>query len=179
MINIASFIRIGVLYGAFAVFYVFSVYSGYEPGLKSGANLFSFMKTMAGILPPAFLLVGLFNAWVRREEVEKHLGQGSGIKGYLWAILLAGTMVGGIFVALPLCHVLQKKGASLGVVFTFLNASAICRVPMTIFEASFLGVEFTVIRFAVSIPLIILTALMMARWLGGGYMISGGEVEKE
>ncbi|MDO9507765.1 MAG: permease [Thermovirgaceae bacterium] len=167
-------IKIGVLWGVFALFFAYSIIAGYEPGLKSGENLLSFTKTMAGILPPAFLLVGLFNAWVKREVVERYLGKGSGVKGYLWAIILAGTMVGGLFVALPLCHVLRKKGASLGVVFTFLNASAICRVPMTIFEASFLGLEFTLIRFAVSIPLLILAARMMALWLGEDFEISEG-----
>ncbi|GAB6280131.1 MAG: hypothetical protein STSR0007_01830 [Thermovirga sp.] len=174
MKNRASLIRIGVLYGVFSLFFAVSVFTGYEPGLKSGANLLSFSLSMAGILPPAFLLVGLFNAWVRREVVERHLGKESGPKGYLWAILLAGTMVGGLFVALPLCHVLRKKGASLGVVFTFLNASAICRVPMTIFEVSFLGPSFTLVRFAVSIPLLIILARMMAAWLGENYSIGEG-----
>ena len=174
MKNRGSFILTAAACGAFALLYLFSLHYGYEPGLKSGENLLSFLKTMLGILPPAFLLVGLFNAWVKRESVERHMGKESGIRGYLWAILLAGTMVGGLFVAFPLCQVLRRKGASLALVFTFLNASAICRVPMTIFEASFLGLRFTLIRFAVSLPLIILTARMMALWLGEDFEISEG-----
>ena len=174
MKNGGSFIRNGAVCGAFALFYLFSLHYGYEPGLKSGENLLSFLKTMLGTLPPAFLLVGLFNVWVKREAVERHLGKESGVRGYLSAILLSGTMVGGLFVAFPICHVLRRKGASLAVVFTFLNASAICRVPMTIFEASFLGLRFTLIRFAVSLPLIILTARMMALWLGEDFEISEG-----
>ena len=130
---------------AFAIFAALSAYLGFEPGTRSASSFLSFVKSMTGLLPPAFLLVGLFNVWVRRETVEKHLGKDSGVRGYFWAIVLAGTMVGGIYVALPLCVVLQRKGASLGVLLTFLNAAAICRVPMTIFEASFLGVGFTVI----------------------------------
>ena len=171
----ARSIRAILLYGGFAAFSLFSLYSDYGPGLRSVDNLISFTVTMAGILPPAFLLVGLFNAWVKREVVERHLGEEAGFKGYLWATVLAGTMVGGLFVAFPLCHVLRKKGASLAVVFTFLNASAICRVPMTIFEASFLGPKFTIIRYAVSIPLIILSARLMASWLGEGFAISDGK----
>jgi uncharacterized membrane protein YraQ (UPF0718 family) len=80
--------------------------------------------------------------------------------------------VGGLFVALPLCLVLQKKGASMKVILTFLNASMICRIPMTVFEASFLGVGFTIVRFAVSIPLLILIAWGMSSWLGEGFRIS-------
>jgi len=168
-------IRACLLYGGFGFFSLFSIYSGYEPGLRSVDNLVSFTVSMAGILPPAFLMVGLFNAWVKRDVVEKHLGEEAGFMSYLWAIILAGTMVGGLFVAFPLCHVLRKKGASLAVIFTFLNASAICRVPMTIFEASFLGPEFTFIRYAVSIPLIMLSARLMAAWLGEGFVIFDGE----
>ncbi len=168
-------IRACLLYGGFGLFSLFSFYSGYEPGLRSIENLKSFVVTMAGILPPAFLMVGLFNAWVKREVVERHLGENAGFLAYFWAILLAGTMVGGLFVAFPLCHVLRKKGASLAVIFTFLSASAICRVPMTIFEASFLGLKFTIIRYAVSIPLIILSSRIMASWLGEGFVISDGK----
>ncbi len=39
--------------------------------------------------------MGLFEVWVKRETVEKHLGEGSGFKGHLWAIVLASTMGGG------------------------------------------------------------------------------------
>jgi len=158
----------------FGIFAALSWYLGYEPGIRSAENLVSFTRSMAGLLPPAFLLVGLFNSWVKRETVENNLGKDSGARGYFWAIVLAGTMVGGIFVALPLCLVLQRKGASLGVLFTFLNAAAICRVPMTIFEASFLGISFTIMRFAVSIPLVILVARLMASWLGEDFRIRDG-----
>lgn len=149
----------------FLVFVVISVFTGFTPGQKSGMNLLSFLKEMAGILPPAFILIGLFEVWVKREIIEKHMGEESGLKGYLWAFILAGTMIGGLYVTLPLCYVLQKKGASLGVLFTFINCSAICRIPMTLFEISFLGIPFTVIRYLVSIPLLTLVAIMMDRYL--------------
>ncbi len=163
---------------AFATFAALSAYLGFEPGMRSASNFLSFVKSMVGLLPPAFLLVGLFNAWVKRETVEKHLGKDSGVMGYFWAIVLAGTMVGGLYVALPLCVVLQRKGASLGILLTFLNAAAVCRVPMTIFEASFLGIGFTVIRFAASIPLVILTARAISSWLGEDFRITGSAGRK-
>jgi uncharacterized membrane protein YraQ (UPF0718 family) len=161
-----------VLFLAFAAFVALSSALHFEPGTRCGVDFLAFARTMAGLLPPTFLLVGLFYAWVKRETVEKHMGRESGVQGYFWAIVLAGTIVGGLFVALPLCLVLQKKGASMKVILTFLNASMICRIPMTVFEASFLGVGFTIVRFAVSIPLLILIAWGMSSWLGGGFRIS-------
>ena len=53
----------------------------------------------------------------------------------------------------------------MGVVFTYIGASAICRVPMTIFEASFLGIKFSIIRLLVSIPLVIITSALLSEYL--------------
>ena len=117
------------------------------------------------MLPFAFLLIGLFEVWVKRETVEKHLGQESGWKGYLWAVLLAGTVVGPLYIALPVAYSLYKKGAKFGVIFTYIGASAICRIPMATFEASFLGFKFTAIRLAVSLPLVVLTSMILGNYL--------------
>lgn len=164
-----------LLLGGFFSFVAWSYRYGFKPGVRTGQSALSFVKEMAGILPPAFVLVGLFEVWVKRETVEKHLGRGSGVKGYLWAVALAGSMVGGIYVALPLCYALQKKGASLGVLFMFLNAAAVCRIPMTLFEMSFLGVRFTVVRYVVSLPLLALAAWLMDHYLTPkGYRIAEG-----
>jgi len=54
-----------------------------------------------------------------------------------------------------------KKGAGLSVVFAYVGFVGACRIPMTMFEASFLGATFTAIRLAVSIPLIVLGAVVM------------------
>ncbi|HPC75671.1 MAG: permease [Thermovirgaceae bacterium] len=161
-----------VLFLAFAAFVALSALIRFAPGIKCGTDFLAFARTMAGLLPPTFLLVGLFHSWVKRETVEKHMGSESGVQGYFWAIVLAGTIVGGLFVALPLCLVLQKKGASMKVILTFLNASMICRIPMTVFEASFLGIGFTIVRYAVSIPLLILIAWAMTSWLGEDFRIA-------
>lgn len=140
------------------VFIAGSAAMGFETGIRLGENLWTFFFSMIKILPGAFILIGLFEVWVPREIVERHLGETSGIKGHIWGILLASTIVGGLYVAFPVAHVLQKKGAGLPVIFTFLGASGICRIPMTLFEISFMGLEFTLLRYAVSIPLLIISS---------------------
>ena len=131
---------------------------------------------MLKILPPAFILIGLFEIWVKRETVEKHFGEASGIKGYILAILLASTTVGGLYVAFPVAYSLNSKGAKLSVIFTYIGASAICRIPMTIFEASFLGIKFTSIRLIVSISLVIITSIFLSNYLTKkGYNITEGK----
>ncbi|MEA3507467.1 MAG: hypothetical protein U9R40_00905 [Synergistota bacterium] len=57
----------------------------------------------------------------------------------------------------------------------FLNAAAVCRIPMTLFEMSFPGVKFTVVRYVVSLPLLALTAYLMDHYLTPkGYRIAEG-----
>ena len=131
---------------------------------------------MLKILPGAFILVGLFEVWVKRETVERHLGEGSGFRGYLWVILLSGTTVGGLYLAFPVAYALYSKGAKLSVIFTYLGAAAICRIPMAIFEASFLGIKFTLIRWLVSLPLVIVMSILLGNYLTRrGYKVSAGK----
>ena len=159
-----NIIRIVGVSGYF-LFLIISLAIGFNPGKEIGYNFISFSVDMLKILPGAFILIGLFEVWVKRETIEKHFGEKSGARGYLWAIILSGMTVGGLYVAFPVAYSLYSKGAKLSVIFTYLGAAAICRVPMTIFEASFLGIKFTAIRWLVSIPLVIITSMLLGNYL--------------
>ena len=160
----------------FALFLIASLVYGFEPGKQVADNFFSFSLTMLKIVPCAFILVGLFEVWVKRETVEKHFGVKAGIKGFVGAVLLAGTMVGGLYVAFPLAYSLYHKGAKLSIIFTYLGATAICRIPMGIFEASFLGIKFTLIRLVVSLPLVIISSIALEDYMvKRGYTIMEGK----
>ena len=147
------------------LFLIISLVLGFNPGEEIGYNFISFSVDMLKILPGAFILIGLFEAWVKRETIEKHFGGESGIRGYIWAVLLSGITVGGLYVAFPVAYSLYSKGAKLSVIFTYIGAAAICRIPMAIFEASFLGIKFTAIRLLVSIPLVIVTSMLLGDYL--------------
>ena len=165
----------GACISGFALFALLSLGLGFEPGERIAANFASFSLEMLRVLPCAFILIGLFEVWVKRETVERHLGEGSGLEGHLWAVLLSGTTVGGLYVAFPVAYALFSKGARLGVVFAYVGASGICRVPMAIFETSFMGVKFTAIRLLVSIPLVIVTSELLGRFLAKrSYAIADG-----
>ena len=148
----------------FAFFMVVSLLAGFAPGEAIGRNFLAFFVHMLKVLPCVFVLIGLFEVWVKTETVEKHLGRGSGPVSYLWAVLLVGTTVGGLHIALPIAHALHAKRARLSVVLAFLSSAGICRIPMTLFEATFLGWRFTCIRFAVSLPLVVLSSAAIGCW---------------
>lgn len=149
----------------FGIFLGLSFATGFEPGRDAGAKLVHFGGEMLRIVPFAFILIGLFEVWVPRHVVERHLGEQAGLKAHLWAVLLAGTSVGGLYVSFPVAAALQRKGARLAFLFTYIGASGVCRIPMTLFEASFLGVKFTLIRYLTALPLIVLSSELM-----GGYL---------
>ena len=138
---------------------------GYKSGIEIGKNFLIFLKTMMAFLPLVFILIGLFEVWVKKEVIERHLGDQSRVLGYFWALLLAGTAVGGLYVAFPVASSLYKKGARISTLFTYIGAAAVCRVPMTLFEASYLGMKFTFIRLMVAIPLIIFSSILFEKYL--------------
>ena len=159
-------VKIRIAYiSTYVFFLVVSFMLGYNPGKEIAFNFISFLIYMLKILPCAFILIGLFEVWVKKEVIEKHLGEESGIKGYAWVILLAGTIAGGLLVAFPIAYSLYNKGAKLSIVFTYIGAAAICRIPMTLYEASFMGVKFTAIRLLVSLPLVIVTSILLGNYL--------------
>jgi len=145
--------------------YFFFLHSGSIVAKEIGINFVTFIIYMLKILPPVFILIGLFDVWVKKEIVEKHFGKDAGVLGYFWAVLLAGALAGGLYVGFPVAHALYKKGAKLSIIFTYIGAAGICRIPMTTFEAYFMGIKFTLIRLLVSIPLVILTSILLARYL--------------
>ncbi len=149
---------------AFCLFVAVSMATGYVPGKEMGKTFAAFLWQMLKVLPCVFVLIGLFDVWIKRETVQKHLGRHGGLLSYVWSVLLAGTMIGGLHVALPVAQALYVKRARLTVILTFLSAAAICRVPMAVFEASFLGWRFTVVRLAVSLPLTVVFSAGLGAW---------------
>ena len=140
---------------------IVSLLVNYDPGVRASESFVDVMLEMLKILPCAFVLLALFEEWIKRETVVRHLGSGRSIRGYLWAILLGGMTIGGLFVAFPVACTLHKKGASLKVIFAYLGFAGICRIPMTLFEASFLGVPFSAVRLAVTIPLMLVAGVIL------------------
>lgn len=159
-----DFLKIIFIIG-YLIFIGISFLISFKPGMEISKSFFKYALNIIIILPCAFLLIGLFEVWVKRKTVEKYLGQKSDFSSYFWAVLLGGCTLGPLIIALPISYTLFKKGAKLGVIFTYLGAASVCRIPMTVFEASYLGLKFTIIRYLVSIPLFIITSILFGKYL--------------
>lgn len=154
-----------IIFISFVTFIIISFIVRFDPGVAIGKNFTSFSLEMIKVLPPIFILIGLFDVWVKRETIVKHLGKDGGIKSFLWVFILAAPMAGGLLPSFPVAYSLYKKGARLTVILVFLGAVGIGRVPMILFESTFLGVNFSAIRIIASIPLVIISGIILGRYL--------------
>jgi len=128
-------------------------------------NFVQFFLEMAGFIPFMFILVGLFDVWVPKEKIQKHIGEKSGIKGIVLVILLAMLQAGPLYGAFPVAYILYKKGCSVKNIFIYLGAFSTLKIPMLGFEIGFLGLKFSLLRTLVTLPLFILIAVIMAAYL--------------
>lgn len=117
-----------------------------EIGMKSLDLTRVNLIDMLAVIPPIFILLGLLDVWVKRETMVKFMGEGSGIVGVLLAFFIGSAAAGPLYGAFPVAGVLLRKGSKLSNVFIMIGAWSTTKVPLLLFEASALGIRFTVIR---------------------------------
>lgn len=136
---------------------------------EAGINSINLTTTnfleMLKVVPPIFLLLGLMDTWVDKEIMMKYMGKEAGYKGGILAFLLGSLAAGPLYASFPIAGMLLKKGTSLFNVFIFLGAWSTTKIPLLLFEASSMGIEFTIIRFMINLVGIILIAKLTAKFL--------------
>ena len=160
---------------AFGAFVAVSFAAGYAPGRAMALSFAQFAREMASFLPLMFVLVGLFDVWVPKEWVLRHVGPGSGAAGTLWVILLATLQAGPLYGAFPVAAMLWKKGCSRLNVFVYLSAFSAMKVPMVTFEVGFLGWRFSLLRLAFTLPVFLALAAIQTKLTGrSGFEVTDG-----
>lgn len=134
-------------------------------GREAGAGLWSFTLEMAAFLPAMFILVGLFDVWVPRRVVERHVGRESGPLAILWMVLLGTLQAGPLYGAFPVAVALWRKGTAPRNVFIYLGTFSALKIPMLTFEVAFLGWQFSLVRTTVTLPVFIALAYLLERLL--------------
>ena len=149
----------------FAVFILVSYIFQFHPGKTITTNFTDSLIEMITFIPFLFIIVGLFDVWVPKEKIQRHIGQESGIKGISIVILLAMLQAGPLYGAFPVAYMLFKKGASIKNIFIYLGAFASLKIPMLGIEIGYLGIKFTLVRTLVSLPLFIGIGYLMEWYL--------------
>ncbi len=119
------------------------------------------LSTMLQIIPPIFILLGLFDVWVPREIIIRLMGPGSGFKGGLLGFVLGSAAAGPLYGAFPIVAVLMKKGASFTNILIFISAWSTTKIPMFLFELNALGYRFAVSRLIIDLAGILFIAALM------------------
>ena len=122
-----------------------------EIGRKSFDLTRENLMGMLSVIPPIFILLGLLDVWVKRETMVRFMGKGSGLVGALLAFFIGSAAAGPLYGAFPVAGVLLKKGSKLSNVFIMVGAWSTTKIPLLLFEASALGMKFTVIRLLLDI----------------------------
>ncbi len=147
-----------VLVAAVALLLVF-------PGRQQAAfdTAWDYLREMIAILPAVMILMGLFAVFVSQEQVVRYLGEASGVKGFLIAILLGALPTGPLYVAFPLAAALRRKGARVSNIIIFLAAWACIKIPQELVELQFLGWRFMATRIVLTVVFVILMGLTVER----------------
>jgi len=130
-------------------------------GSKSIEISINNLIVMLVIVPPIFLLLGLFDIWVPRETIIKLMGEKSGLLGISLALLLGSFSAGPLYAAFPVAAVLINKGCKFSNILLFVGAWATTKIPMLLFEAGSMGWQFMLTRLVINIPGIIIMAYLV------------------
>ena len=103
------------------------------------------------VIPPIFILLGIFDVWVPRETIVRLMGGESGAKGTLLALCLGSFAAGPLYAAFPVAGVLIKKGARFSNIMVFIGAWSTTKIPMLLFEASSMGWDFMLSRLVINL----------------------------
>lgn len=129
-----------------------------EIGTKALSTVKMSFKEMMMVIPPIFILMGLLDEWVPKDTMVKFMGEGSGLKGIILSFLLGSAAAGPLYGAFPVAAVFMKKGVKLTNIFIFIGAWSTTKIPMLLFEIASMGIKFTMVRFLINIPGILLIA---------------------
>ena len=113
---------------------------------------------MLQVLPVIFLLTVVIEALIPKEIIMRGFGEKSGFMGNLLALLLGSISAGPIYAAFPISKTLLGKGASISNIVIILSSWAVIKVPMLANEAKFLGVNFMIIRWVLTVIAIFIMA---------------------
>lgn len=156
--KIGSMIKKNKLLFLVALTYIVVLAISPAKAMTSVGNSVYYLIEMLQVLPVIFLLIVVIEALVPKEMILRGFGEKSGFKGNLLALLLGSISAGPIYAAFPISKTLLGKGASISNIVIILSTWAVIKVPMLANEAKFLGVNFMIVRWVLTVIAIFVMA---------------------
>lgn len=135
-------------------------------GLTALSMTRQFLLEMLQIVPVVFVLTGLIAIWVPPTVILQHFGDNSGWRGRGLSLLIGAFSAGPIYAAFPFAQTLLQKGASLSNVVIVISAWAVIKVPLVLAETRFLGLQFALTRYLLSVPAVLCIGLLTESLVG-------------
>ncbi len=102
------------------------------------------------VLALVFILMFLTNYFVKPRALVRHLGKGSGVKGWLLAIIAGIISTGPIYLWYPLLQDLQRHGVRNALIATFLYNRSV-KIPLLPLLISYFGALYALILLSTTI----------------------------
>jgi len=128
-------------------------------------NTWGQLSVMLMIVPPIFILIGLFDVWIPRETIIKLMGEKSGVKGMALAFFLGAFSAGPTTAAFPIAMIMIKKGAKYSNVLFFLMVWSSLKLPIVFFQITTIGLKLSTIINVTMLIVFIIGAIVSEKLL--------------
>jgi len=161
MIKVQKFIKSNkILLFSLTGYAVLFLYN-WNMGVKGLQESVYYFIEMLEILPAVFILTSLIQTWVPTAVIVKNFGSNSKARGRLISFAIGSLSAGPIYAAFPVARTLLDKGATIENIVIILSTWAVVKVPMLINEVKFLGFNYMVVRWILTIVSILIMAKVM------------------
>jgi uncharacterized membrane protein YraQ (UPF0718 family) len=135
-----------------------------NPALST-QSLGYFLKVINKLIPALvlmFILLWLFNLFIKPKQIKTWLGKQSGYKGWVFSILAGIISMGPMYLWYPLLGDLKKQGMQTSLLTAFLYSRAI-KIPMLPFMVYYFGSLYTALFLINVIIFSFLSGIIMER----------------
>jgi len=136
---------------------ILSVWYFFPNKTNSALNISSkYGLEMITIFPAVLILMGLADVWIPKSLINKYLGDKSGLRGIIIAMILGTLPTGPLYIAFPIAAELLRKKAKISNVMIFLGVWASLKIPQISVEIKFLGIKFATLRFILTLAALVI-----------------------
>jgi uncharacterized membrane protein YraQ (UPF0718 family) len=159
--------RRGVTGGWVFLAVVLGIYggSGIITASQTSKAMSYFVQLLDKVLPVlvlVFLLIFLIDFFINPKRVETYLGQKSGIKGWLVAIIGGILATGPIYAWYAVLSELKQKGMRASLVAVFLYSRAV-KLPLLPLLVHYFGIRYTMVLVLYLVIFSLISGLVMER----------------
>lgn len=126
-------------------------------------NSVYYFKELFEVIPLILLLTAMIDAWIPQDLIGEKMGSGAGIKGYALSLFIGSVSAGPIYAAFPVTKMLYNKGAGIANITVILSAWAVIKLPMLINETKFLGFNYMITRWIITIIAIMIMGAIVGK----------------